>query len=83
MRRFRGESPLHYAGCAANCDRRDHSIGVPLKLIHWVSDRLATELSAVSESDIDDWWLVTLIVVAFIVAVALLVYLVLQWAAGM
>jgi hypothetical protein len=37
----------------------------------------------VSESDIDDWWLVTLIVVAFIVAVALLVYLVLQWAAGM
>ena len=56
---------------------------MPLKLIHWVSDRLATELSAVSESDIDDWWLVTLIVVAFIVAVALLVYLVLQWAAGM
>jgi hypothetical protein len=31
----------------------------------------------------DEWWLVTLIVGAFIVAVTLLVYLVLQWVAGM
>jgi hypothetical protein len=41
-----------------------------------------SELSAVSESDMDDWWLVTLIVVASIVAVALLVYLGVEWAAG-
>jgi hypothetical protein len=31
----------------------------------------------------DDWWLVTLIVAAFIVAVAVVVYLGLEWAAGM
>jgi hypothetical protein len=42
-----------------------------------------SELSAVSEDDMDDWWLVTMIVVAFVVAVSLLVYLGLDWAAGM
>jgi hypothetical protein len=31
----------------------------------------------------NDWWLVTLIVVAFVAAVTLLVYLALDWAAGM
>jgi hypothetical protein len=31
----------------------------------------------------DDWWLVTLIVAAFVVAVTLLVYLGVEWAAGM
>jgi hypothetical protein len=40
-------------------------------------------LSTVSESDMDDWWLATLIVAAFIVAVTLLVYLGVEWAAGM
>ena len=40
-------------------------------------------LSTVSESDMDDWWLVTLMVAAFIVAVTLLVYLGVEWAAGM
>ena len=40
-------------------------------------------LSAVSKSDMDDWWLVTLMVAAFIVAVTLLVYLGVEWAAGM
>lgn len=42
-----------------------------------------SELSAVSDGDMNDWWLVTLIVVAFIVAVTLLVYLGVEWAAGM
>jgi len=42
-----------------------------------------SELSAVSESDMDDWWLATLIVAAFIVALTLLVYLGVEWAAGM
>ena len=40
-------------------------------------------LSAVSKSDMDDCWLVTLMVAAFIVAVTLLVYLGVEWAAGM
>jgi hypothetical protein len=48
-----------------------------------ITPHACSELSTVSESDMDDWWLVTLIVVAFIVAVTLLVYLGLEWAAGM
>jgi hypothetical protein len=31
----------------------------------------------------DDWWLVTLMVAALIVALTLLVYLGVEWAAGM
>jgi hypothetical protein len=42
-----------------------------------------SELSAVSDGDMNDWWLVTLIVVVFIVAVTLLVYLGVEWTAGM
>ena len=45
--------------------------------------RACSGLSAVSESDMDDWWLVTLMLAAFIVAVTLLVYLGVEWAAGM
>jgi uncharacterized membrane protein len=37
----------------------------------------------VSDGDMNDWWLVTLIVVVFIVAVTLLVYLGVEWTAGM
>ena len=40
-------------------------------------------LLAVSESDMDDWWLVTLMVAALFVALTLLVYLGVEWAAGM
>jgi hypothetical protein len=45
--------------------------------------RLCSDLSEVSESNMNDWWLATLILVPFITAVALLVYLGLEWAAGM
>jgi hypothetical protein len=43
----------------------------------------SSEQSAASECEMNDWWLVTLIVVAFVAAVTLLVYLGLEWAAGM
>ena len=48
-----------------------------------IASNACSEPSAVSGSDMDDWGLVTLIVAAFIVVVTLLVYLGVEWAAGM
>lgn len=45
--------------------------------------RARSELSEVGKSDMQDWWLVAATVVAFVAAITLLVYVGVEWMAGM